>query len=30
MDNYYDVQMLDKNGKVSIMVTFLKHHIFQW
>ena len=25
---YYDIQRLDKNNKVSIVVTFLKDHAF--
>ena len=30
MNNYYDVQMLDKDDKVSIVVTLLNDHAFQW
>jgi hypothetical protein len=30
VDNYYDVQKLDKEDKISIDLTFLKDHALQW
>jgi CRISPR/Cas system-associated endonuclease Cas3-HD len=30
IDNYYNVQKLDDEDKVSIVITFLKDHALQW